>query len=291
VADSVALAEFLNAIDVARWGEPGLTEDEVRTWFAHDELEVIVAESDGHVGGYGDRWRQKERDRVWLEIDVMLGDSATACALLEELERRAAPDVDPGALAMIFVSAPDATLRAVVEEAGYELVRHSFRMEISLEGELMAPDWPEGLHVATYEPEQEVAVHAAHQEAFADHWEHVYEPVEEWRKWYVENPGFDASFWFIAWDGDEVAGLSLCRVHSSGDERHGFVRVLATRRPWRRRGLATALLRHSFQDMKRRGMLKASLGVDAENTTGAVRLYERAGMRVGRRYDAYRKGL
>ena len=31
----------------------------------------------------------------------------------------------------------------------------------------------------------------------------------------------------------------------------------------------------------------AELGVDGENTTGAVRLYERAGMHVTRRYDTW----
>jgi ribosomal protein S18 acetylase RimI-like enzyme len=56
-------------------------------------------------------------------------------------------------------------------------------------------------------------------------------------------------------------------------------------------GLGTALLQHSFLEMRARGMRKASLGVDGENTTGAVRLYERAGMDVDRRYDCYRKEL
>jgi ribosomal protein S18 acetylase RimI-like enzyme len=67
--------------------------------------------------------------------------------------------------------------------------------------------------------------------------------------------------------------------------------VLAVRRPWRRRGLGLALLRHSFVEMERRGMTRASLGVDAENLTGAVALYERAGMRVARRNDCWQKEL
>jgi mycothiol synthase len=255
-----------------------------------DELEVLVAELEGHLVGYSDRWREKERDRAWFDVRVPRGDFATGEALLRELEARAAPDVDPGALAMTFVAGVDETLRAVVEGAGYELMRHSFRMTAPLD-DVVPPAWPDGIRVTTYEPQHEAAVHAAHQEAFADHWEHKHEPIDEWRKWLIENPAFDPTFWFVAWDGDEVAGLSLCRVHSSGDAEHGFVTLLAVRRPWRRRGLALALLRHSFADMKRRGMKKASLGVDAENTTGAVRLYERAGMEVERRYDAYRKEL
>ena len=183
-------------------------------------------------------------------------------------------------------------MRGVVENAGYDLVRHSFRMSIPLDGEIGAPAWPEGIEVATYRPENESAVHAAHQEAFADHWEHKHESLEEWRKWLVENPAFDPSLWFLAWDGDDVAGLSLCRVHSSGDAEHGFVSVLATRRPWRRRGLGTALLQHSFHDMRRPrdepGRASAST---ARTRPAPCALYERAGMAVERQTDIFRKEL
>jgi mycothiol synthase len=252
---------------------------------------VIVAERDGALVGYADRWREKQRHRAWFDLGTPLHETEVASALLRELEARAAPDVDPGALAMMWVKEVDETVRCVVEAAGYELFRHSFRMRAELDGDSEVVEWPEGLRLTTYDPAHEAAVHAAHQEAFADHWEHVFEPLEQWRKWYVESPGFDPSLWFLAWDGEELAGISLCRVHSSGDPEHGFVNILAVRRPWRRRGLGLGLLRHSFAEMRRRGMTRASLGVDAENTTGAVGLYERAGMSVERRYDLYRKEL
>ncbi len=53
-------------------------------------------------------------------------------------------------------------------------------------------------------------------------------------------------------------------------------------REWRKHGLGLALLRHSFDEFYRRGAKSAGLGVDAENLTGATRLYEIAGMRVWR---------
>ncbi|MBD0349195.1 MAG: GNAT family N-acetyltransferase, partial [Thermoleophilia bacterium] len=100
---------------------------------------------------------------------------------------------------------------------------------------------------------------------------------------------FDPALWFIAYDGDEIAGFSLCRPRESGDPDMGWVSVLGVRRPWRRRGLALALLRHSFVELHRRGKKRVGLGVDAENTTGALRLYERAGMHVDRRWDTWEK--
>lgn len=70
-----------------------------------------------------------------------------------------------------------------------------------------------------------------------------------------------------------------------------WINVLGVRRPWRRRGVARALLLHAFAEFRGRGKRGAGLGVDGLNTTGAVRLYEQAGMHVARRYDQYKKPL
>lgn len=289
-AASPRIATILNAITQEQYGESDLTEAEVATWFAHDQLEVLLAEEDGQVVGYGDRWREETRDRSWLDVRARAGRADVGAALLAELERRSAPDIDPGALSMGYVSSVDATMRGVFEAARYESIRASYRMSIALDP-LALPEWPEGIAVGTFRTEDEALVHAAHQESFRDHWEHTDETIEEWRKWMIAGPQFDPSLWFVAREAGEVVGISLCTVHSSGDPEHGFCRVLAVRRPWRRRGLALALLRHSFLEMKRRGMTKASLGVDAENLTGAVALYARAGMHVERRSDCYSKEL
>ena len=55
------------------------------------------------------------------------------------------------------------------------------------------------------------------------------------------------------------------------------------RRPWRGRGLGRALLREAFAELRRRGLPRAYLGVDSENPTGAMGLYESVGMRPKRR--------
>ena len=102
------------------------------------------------------------------------------------------------------------------------------------------PDWPEGLEVTTYDPERdEAAVHAAQQESFRDHWEHIDRSIEEWRTFMVETPGFDPSLWFIARDDGEIAGISLCRVALVG--RAGArVRRHARRPPARGASAASA---------------------------------------------------
>ena len=108
------------------------------------------------------------------------------------------------------------------------------------------------------------------------------EAVTEW-------PRFDAELIPVAWDGDEVVGVSLNYAKRMGD--WGFIRTLAVREAWRRRGIGLALLHESFRRFAARGETTAALGVDSENPTGATRLYERAGMRVLWRADVWQKEL
>ena len=84
-------------------------------------------------------------------------------------------------------------------------------------------------------------------------------------------------------------GICLGRTHESADPDMGWISVLGVRRPWRRRGLALALLQHSFREFRARGRLRAGLGVDADSETGAVELYARAGMREVRRYESWER--
>ncbi len=98
---------------------------------------------------------------------------------------------------------------------------------------------------------------------------------------------FDPTLWFLAFDGDEIAGASLCTYQMD----YGWVDTLAVRRPWRRKGLGLALLHHSFGEFYRRGTYNVGLTVDSQNLTGATRLYERAGMHVARIYVSYEKEL
>jgi len=91
----------------------------------------------------------------------------------------------------------------------------------------------------------------------------------------------------IAWDGNEVAGFSQNRYRKG----IGWIGTIAVRRPWRKKGLGLALLRHTFGEFYQRGTNTIGLGVDSANLTGATRLYERAGMVVAGEFAMYEKEL
>jgi ribosomal protein S18 acetylase RimI-like enzyme len=107
----------------------------------------------------------------------------------------------------------------------------------------------------------------------------------------MEYEEFDPTLLFLAMDGDEIAGVNICRPHAYNDREVGWVGTLGVRRPWRKQGIGLALLRHSFNEFYRRGYRKVGLGVDAQNLTGALHLYETAGMHVHRAFDQYEKEL
>lgn len=121
--------------------------------------------------------------------------------------------------------------------------------------------------------------HAIHEEAFADHWNFHPTTLDEWWGRYRSSAGLDLGLWWLA-EVDGVAGGLAIATMQMADEGALYVDSLGTARNARRRGVATALLRHSFREAARRGLGSVRLNVDSENPTGATRLYEAAGMRV-----------
>ena len=103
----------------------------------------------------------------------------------------------------------------------------------------------------------------------------------------------DLSIWVIAFDGDEVAGGILNAIDADQNAalglQRGWLGGVFTRRAWRRRGLATALIAESLRLLRDRGMTSAGLGVDADNPSGALGLYEGLGFAVDSRSTAWRR--
>jgi ribosomal protein S18 acetylase RimI-like enzyme len=133
----------------------------------------------------------------------------------------------------------------------------------------------------------EPLLHRLNQETFADHWGFTPTPYGEWLHWLMEMGDADPSLWFVAEVARKPAGLCVCQPFEWGEPDCGWVSTLGVLPAFRGRGLGTSLLEHSLAAFQARGLARAGLGVDAENTTGAVRLYERVGMRVSERQDLW----
>ena len=297
--DLEAVHKLMEACDIADYGVPDITLEEMRTeWQAptfdmeHDAWMVIAP--GGRVVGYADMG-QREHTRVFTFVRVLpdyvdRGISEPLFSLAEQWARQQIPQAKPEARVTLntFISSRNQNVQHLLEQLGMTEIRRHWRMEIELDEAPPEPRWPERVFVRTFVPgRDERAVFDTDDEAFRDHWGHLPGNFEEWKHWTVEREKFDPSLWFLAFDGSEMAGISLCTYQLD----NGWVDTLAVRRPWRRMGLGMALLLHSFGEFYRRGTHKIGLGVDSQNLTGATRLYKRAGMHVAREYVAYEKEL
>ncbi len=153
---------------------------------------------------------------------------------------------------------------------------------------------PEGLEVRPVKPEHYRAIWEATTEAFRDHWGAGDAEEEEFETW-INHPLIQPDIWMVAWDGDQVAGSILNYISHDYNARTGrklgYTETISVRRPWRRRGLARALLARSMQMHKELGMEQTALGVDTENPSGALKLYESMGYMVINKETVYRKKL
>jgi ribosomal protein S18 acetylase RimI-like enzyme len=170
-------------------------------------------------------------------------------------------------------------------------------MGIALAPPIPVAQWPEGVSVRTVDLERDLpAIVRLFLESWRDHWGFVVRPFDQvladWRAG-IEADGelFDPTLWFLAVEGNEVVGISLCNSHIADDSTRGYVQGLGVRPAWRKRGIALALLHHTFAEFQRRGYVGVELDMDSENLTGALRVYERAGMRAAWQSVWYEKEL
>ena len=289
VDDAPAINELITAADMAVQGWTESSEPELLGWWRMMDLEQNswALHDDTEVRAYAVLFVHGDT----AELDGFVhpdhqgrGLGAWLVARAEERARELGKSKLHG-----YSLAGDARAHALFEQFGMRELRRFYRMVIDLEEPPPPPEWPDGLRVETFEPDDAQAFHTAMGEAFADEWGFVTMPFEEWREMrLVKDPDFDPTLWFLVRDGDEIAAVMRNEPDRSGA---GFVGALGVRKPWRKRGLALALLHHAFAEFYRRGKRRVALGVDSENPTGATRLYERAGMHVAFEVVTYGKEL
>ena len=293
--DAAEIAKVLNAHAAAMGRPADETSDGVGRWFELEALDpahdMFVAVEGGRIMGYADvSAPDDEREVVYLDLRVPPGRERVVERLLEELERRAAELADAGARIRAPASEGDDGYRAALSRRGFRVVRSSFTMEIDLRQSTDEPTWPAGLASRPFRQGEERAVYDAYADAFADHWGFVPESFADWCTWNL-GPDADTSLWRLVEDGGTMAAVCLSNPSRGDDRTLGWIGVLAVRRPWRRRGLGRALLLESFGLFRSAGRLRAGLGVDSENTTGAHMLYESVGMSATSRSDTWERVL
>jgi mycothiol synthase len=297
VDDAPSLFQLISAIDRHDFGDVDMTVEEVRDDLAgfdlaNDSWLVYQPEGDGEalVAFAAIEPRADEEFRGQVSVHPDWRRRGIGAALAGELERavrnRLTPDATEPIPILGFVKGDSTPERLWIESLGYTWSRRFWRMRIDMESPPPEPEWPAGITVRDFVPGQDDrAMYDAQETAFADHWGHVARPYDDFIK-RLERSDFDRSLWHLAMDGEQVVATAS---NSTLADNVGWVSGLGTVPGYRRRGIARAILLHSFGVFWRRGMRSVALGVDADSLTGATGLYESVGMQVVQQYDQFRK--
>jgi mycothiol synthase len=275
-ADAAAVAEIVAGQESALYGQTTFSQADLEGEWAELDLarDACVVRDGDRIVAYGVVRERRDPWQVegYVQLDAL--GRGIGMRLANWLEEQAAR----GGARQIHNSIleADRAARALLESLGYEAVRVFREMRIELDAPPPSPEWPDGLRVAAFDPERDARdFHAAHQEAFADHWNHHPRDFDAWSKLNLDGERFDPTLWCVVRAGEEIAAGTIGTGDTYGG---GFVHALFTRRPWRRRGVGAALLADAFGRFWEHGERSVGLGVDAASATGAFRLYERAGM-------------
>jgi mycothiol synthase len=301
VGDVDEVVALIAAADLAAsgqaWASRGdLLADWDQSRFDLERVAWLVVADDGRLAAYA--WVFDMADHTCIDGQLLVHPEhqwrGLEAPLLEWIERFAAAQAAaaaPGRRATLGVWCDRGDRRGeLYRDAGFAHARTFRRLRLALDrlpDDPLAYAPPPGLEVRRFtRGRDERATWETCQDAFAEHFRSAPQPYEEWLR-SAFSEGADTDLWFTAWDGDRMVGAVICYPEPYG----AYIDQLAVRRPWRRRGLGRLLLLTAFAAVREHGYAEAVLGVDADNETGAVGLYEGLGMRTAATHDFYEKVL
>jgi GNAT superfamily N-acetyltransferase len=312
-SDYPLMVAAIQASAQADRNERATTVEDVANAYAHltncdPYQDMIFADADGTVIGYSRGWWQEEVNGgpfLYAFVGFLVPEwrrRGIGRAMLHWMEDRlretaASHSAERDKFFQGFVSETEEGLAILLEQESYRPIRYMYDMVRSSLEDL--PDFPvpEGLEVRPALPEHYRAIWDADMEAFRDHWGDVARTEGDFQAWLNNTNFFQPHLWQIAWDiaTNQVAGQVQTFINYAENEKfnrkRGYTEGISVRRPWRRRGLARALIVRSLRAQLDAGMTESALGVDSENVSGATRVYEDCGFRVFKRSAIYRKPL
>lgn len=295
--EAQALVDILAACELESTGKSEMTLNDFLSDWEGTDLETnarVIVDSAGKPVAYGDVDNRGDANfSVYGYVHPTQRGLGLGSYLVAWGETRARETSSAAAapvmrvVARHYVNDKDASAQELLTKRGYSTVRITYTMAIDLDGPPPAPEWPEGLVPRSFQIGQdEFATFEAYDDAFKDMWQRPGGTFEQFQS-KMRRPYFDPSFWLLAMDGEQVGGTVL----ADNIDGNGWVEIVGVRRPWRKRGLALAMLLHTFGEFFKRGVTHVGLSVDAMSPTGAPRLYERAGMRLDQTYYLFEREL
>ncbi len=281
MSDAGFVTDLCAACELAADGEVGITaEDTISEWsrpsFDPTRDLRLVFESERLIG-YAEVHAAR---KVWAYVHPAYRGRGIGTALVDWTERYAR--AEGGRLVGQSISENEEDARQLFLSRGYEPMWTSWILETRLDEVLPTPVLPEGMAIRTFDAGRDArAVYRVVEDAFNEWPDRDPTSFEDWAALTILRPDFEPNLLFVVEDGNDIVGTAQC----VDDRGTAWVHQLAVKASHRGRGLGRALLQHSFQQAKKRGLTLAGLSTDSR--TGALGLYERVGMHIKRTYRHY----
>ena len=255
--------------------------------------DCLLLEVEGTIAGYSrTEWLDEPGGDRISETSVVLApaiqDEAVYAALLAHGERHLRTlQIDregrPADRLRAWLHDADDMQVAAHRARGFQPVHGWFEMVRPTLDDLPEAPMPAGLDLRPVGPEHWRAIWEADLEAFGEDWDAPDRSETAFQRFRGE-PDQVPELWQVAWDGDQIAGHVLVTIDAASNARFSRRRAeldsVAVRAPWRRRGLARALIVRALTALRAHGETSATLGVDIDNPNQALTLYESCGFVV-----------
>jgi len=289
LSDIEAVHEIIANQNIVDYGNALKTmADLQRSWQSIDlNKDTCTAYADGKLAGYAELLDNDspfiylaERNNVDLAFQLLM--------ILEEMATNRKKET-----VNLFtkISEENNTLLQLFASNGYKSNLSFLIMELVLNEAPDSPAWPAGIIVRTFiKGQDEQVTYRIDEEAAKDKGYHDPLSHEAWvKRMGMEKKSFDPGIWFLACEGNEVAGVAL---NVFGKESNtGWVDHLSVLREWRNKGIGKALLLHTFGEFYQRSINHIKLSVDSKSLTNAPHLYESVGLKTIQQYHIYRKEI
>lgn len=267
-----------------------------------NRMDVFIAEApDGELLGYAEGFLRGEAgERLYATHAAVLPQfrrMGVGSGLLEALWQRAgaiSADLgdEPVMLGSRIAISQTGAIR-LFEKFGMQPVRNFYEMRRDLAQPIPDPQPLPGIELRLWGDDHwDYQVWEAAEEAFNDHWRHIPMSFDEFQH-RMRTQGFNRERSFLALSGELVVGGALNfmgpDIALRRGENQGQIGILFVRRPWRKRGVGSALVLASLQEGLHAGHTSMELNVDADNLSGAVRLYEALGFTVAQKNIIYER--